>query len=244
MKHLLFAVCSALLVAPTLLGSAIYNSSASLPVSWTANGGSNVTYTLVAQGNHFSSSGFDNSADSVTDNTAFTVSLDFGALAGTSVSAATLALSSALTATQPPAYTVSFQDGGGAGHGADPTFSGAPSGMFVSIVGTLSGTQTINLASTTNYNLLPFFSQDLQAGKSLKISMTLSDVFSATLPSTANWKNTTATYTNFSQLVSGTFSASSSVTYETSATPEPATLLISGGGLLLLSIAGRKLKRA
>lgn len=240
MRALCIGVCSAILAAPTLWGSTIYNTGASLPVSWTANGGSNITYTLTSGLlGGFSSYGFNNSTSTVTDPAVLTMTLDYGALAGSSVSAATLNLSSALT-TAALTYTATYQ---GFLHGADPVFSGAPTGIFVSIVGTLSGTRTINLASATNYNLLPFFSRDLQAGNSLKISMTLADVFSATLPSTSGWWLDTATYTNFSQRVSGTFSASSSVTYNAPGTPEPATLLIAGGGLVLLSVLGRKPKK-
>ncbi len=242
MRALCFAVYSAILVAPTLWGSTIYNTSASLPVSWTANGGSNITYTLTSGLlGGFSSYGFNNSVSTVTDPTVFTMTLDYGALAGQSISAATMNLSSSLIAAAAPTYTASYQ---GVLHGANPVFSGSPTGVFVSIVGTLSGTKTIKLTSATNYNLLPFFAADLQAGNSLKISITLADVFSATLPSTSGWWLDTATYTSFSQRVTGTFLVSSNVTHHAPGTPEPATLLIAGGGLLLLSVLGRKPKKS
>jgi hypothetical protein len=227
-------------MAPALAASTIYSTSDSQTFSFTATD----TYAVVAsaQGITPASTGFTTPS---TTSKSGTLVLSYGPLAGANIVSALLDLSIGNLTSGTLTTSVNTVDRPGNGHtvGTGPTFSGSASGIFVSIVGTISGTHTINLASATNYNLLPYFSADLYAGNPLTIDLTLNDIFSTTTQASGTWKNVTSTYT-LTQLVSGNFSASSGVTYDSTGVPEPTTLLIAGSGLVLVSIAGRKLKRA
>ncbi len=241
MRRFCFAIFGALMVAPALLASTIYDTSASAPFSYTAS----ATYQVVSNGQRITSQGF-TTATTSTDPATLTLTLNYGALAGTVISSATLDLSRVLSAgSLNTTRTLSHSLNRTHTVGSDPVFSSAATGIFVSIVGTLGGTHTVNLANATNYNLLPFFLSDLEAGNPLVIHLSLSDVFSTTSLASGAWRSETATY-KLSQLVKGTFSASTSVLYTPaiSSAPEPATLLLSGVGLVLLSICGKKFRNS
>jgi hypothetical protein len=245
MKLFWFGLFGSFLIAPTLPASpiGIFTTNASATFSF----GATTTYEVVADSQGITSQAFTSPATS-TDPATLTLILDYGSLAGDVINNATLDLSSVLTAgALSSTQTLSHSLNGGHTVGNDPTFSSSSAGVFVSIAGPIGGTQTLNLASTTNYNLMPFFLNDLEAGNPLTVHISLSDVFSTTSLASngdTSWKSETATYA-LSQTTGGTFSASTNVSYTApvSGAPEPTTLLITGAGLALVGITGRKIKK-
>jgi hypothetical protein len=241
MKLLFLGLCSALSLIPAAKANTILFSSTD-----TISFGATATYLVNSTGGGITSQGFSGSAIS-NDPGPLTLVLDYSALAGSTVLDALLDLSRVLTGNLTVTRTLTSH--GSSSVGVEPVFTGAPTGLFASISGSLSGTQTIALSGITSFDLVPFFRKDLEAGKPLTLSLSLGDVFGTSSPAGSSgnvkWKNTDATYA-LSQTVSGTFTASTHVDFvplippDPVPTPEPLTMALSGAGLIGLGVLRRR----
>ncbi len=162
MKFFFICLCSALSLVPGVQANTLFfTNTAQKDFSFNAT----ATYSVDSNGNGIASQGFVGPAYSQDPNT-LTMVVDYSALAGDTILDAMLNLSQVLsTGNLSTSRTLSSH--GSHSLGAEPVFSASATGLFVNISGLLSGTQTLNLSGTTNYDLLPFFQKDIAAGNSL-----------------------------------------------------------------------------
>jgi hypothetical protein len=245
MKFWILGLCSALsLLSVGRANTLLFTNSGTENLSFNAT----ATYQVVSNGSRITSQGFTTSATSLDPNPP-TLTLDYSALAGTTVLDAILDLSRVLSVGTLSQSSTITHGNGTHSIGRQPTFAATDVGGFVTISGLKGGTQTVALSGVTNYNLSTHFLADLEAGDSLRITLELGDTFSTTSLASdgggLNWKNETATYT-LNQTVYGTYSAFTQVDYvppNPLPTPEPLTAALTGAGLIGLGVLGRRRQR-
>jgi hypothetical protein len=194
MKFWVLGFCSALSLLPSgQANTLLFTNSGTENLSFDAT----ATYQVDSGGNGVTSQGFVGSASSLDPNPP-TLTLDYSALAGTTVLDAILDLSRVLSAGT-LSQSSTFSGHGSHSIGQQPTFAATDVGGFVTISGLKGGVQTVALSGVTNYNLTTHFLADLEAGDPLQMTLELGDNFStsslARNSGGLNWKNETATYT-------------------------------------------------